>query len=672
VGQRSGEDVWREIQFKSRALMDSGEPILTLGREIPSVITGVTDTAIQRLSEDSKSDAGSEISKGTILKIWDELASTGVSEYSSPFRIAWAFVARMIDGVEYRPSPFRIVIVDEEAAMRPFTPPSDLLHLVVRWSFPKDPATVEVHRTAALVEGEVWWRQLGTQTVLSDTNISAIQTQIAAGFETFVFVCRSGEVWRTTLRQIEPGTFQPPVEKVPPGQGTSENTKLWLRLTDWQMLPSNWPERNLVLAGGASKGKAVDFKGRTNVNLVQIRQGPPADPHKIDAAEHIRRILELQPAYTVSGGPAMEERQSVVAKLARDCQHWVDEINMGRSVGVPHLEVEHGGMAGSYAVIPWVRVYSASHSPSATQGTYLVFLFAADGDRAYLSINQGTSEFKTGKWRSSKDLEAMADRHLAGGEVDQPAGNEEGADASRPTLEERDGSIVDTADTADARADQDARGALVVIGLGMPAGIVEGLGRGGHRIDDEVVDLPLFLRLHPGVGIELPVGGGTARHAAGDLAGQIIDRKVDDLHAATLSLEQMTPTHLDAAAEGRDHSEACDNNASHGTLQRSPAQCGDFDNDNLEWPLGGVLLEELDRIPDGEDGLRRVVGDFDAEFFLEGHDQLDRVERVRPEIVDEARIVLHLLGVDAEVLDHDLLNPITDIAHVLTTSNCLT
>ena len=86
-------------------------------------------------------------------------------------------------------------------------------------------------------------------------------------------------------------------------------------------------------------------------------------------------------------------------------------------------------------------------------------------------------------------LEAVADRDLAGGEVDQPAGNEERADAPRAALEERDRGIVDAADAADARTDEHAGGALVLIGRGMPVGVVERLVGGGHRVDDEVVDL---------------------------------------------------------------------------------------------------------------------------------------------------------------------------------------
>jgi MrcB-like, N-terminal domain len=55
------------------------------------------------------------------------------------------------------------------------------------------------------------------------------------------------------------------------------------------------------------------------------------------------------------------------------------------------LQVKAGGSQADFSPVPWVRVYSTGHSPSAQQGIYLVFLFAADGSRVYLSLNQGTS-----------------------------------------------------------------------------------------------------------------------------------------------------------------------------------------------------------------------------------------------------------------------------------------
>src|SRR3546814_18358127 len=70
------------------------------------------------------------------------------------------------------------------------------------------------------------------------------------------------------------------------------------------------------------------------------------------------------------------------------------------------------------------------------------------------------------------------------------------------------------------------------------------------------------------------------------------------------------------------------------------------------------------RVLDGRDLLGSIVGDFDAEFFLERHHQLDDVEAVSAEIVDEARVLGALVGLDAELLDDDLLPALGGLAHV--------
>src|SRR5690606_36897537 len=49
------------------------------------------------------------------------------------------------------------------------------------------------------------------------------------------------------------------------------------------------------------------------------------------------------------------------------------------------------------------------------------------------------------------------------------------------------------------------------------------------------------------------------------------------------------------------------------------------------------LVDELDGVADGQDGLGGVVRNLDAELFLERHDQFDRIKAVRAEVVDEAR-----------------------------------
>src|SRR5512143_4025489 len=78
---------------------------------------------------------------------------------------------------------------------------------------------------------------------------------------------------------------------------------------------------------------------------------------------------------------------------------------------------------------------------------------------------------------------------------------------------------------------------------------------------------------------------------------------------------------------------------------------------------GSILLQELDGVTDGQDRLRGIVGDLTAELLLEGHDELDGVEAVGSEVVDEACILGDLVGLDPEMLHHDLLYALRDITH---------
>jgi len=54
--------------------------------------------------------------------------------------------------------------------------------------------------------------------------------------------------------------------------------------------------------------------------------------------------------------------------------------------------VQASNGAGNYAMVPWVRLFDIRMSPNARTGWYIVLLFAKDGQRVYLSLNQGTSE----------------------------------------------------------------------------------------------------------------------------------------------------------------------------------------------------------------------------------------------------------------------------------------
>ena len=128
-------------------------------------------------------------------------------------------------------------------------------------------------------------------------------------------------------------------------------------------------------------------------------------------------------------------------------------------------------------------------------------------------------------------LQPVLDRDIAGGKVDQAAGNEERRHFSRSPLLEQDRGVGNAGQPADAGADQRPGGATLFFGLGMPVRVVERLLGRAHREDDEIIDLALILRLHPLIGIEGAVRTVAARNHAGDLAGEIGDVERLDLAA---------------------------------------------------------------------------------------------------------------------------------------------
>lgn len=147
----------------------------------------------------------------------------------------------------------------------------------------------------------------------------------------------------------------------------------------------------------------------------------------------------------------------------------------------------------------------------------------------------------------------MADRHLARGEVDEATGNEERRDTARTLVAQRVAAFDDAFETANARADQDAGGDLVLVVLRLPAGVGQRHVGSGHRVDDERIDLALFLRLHPVVGIEGCVGAVTEGNATGDLGRKVLDLEFGYLARSIVPCKQARPRRLSSATQGRYH-----------------------------------------------------------------------------------------------------------------------
>src|SRR5690606_39857830 len=180
---------------------------------------------------------------------------------------------------------------------------------------------------------------------------------------------------------------------------------------------------------------------------------------------------------------------------------------------------------------------------------------------------------------------------------------------------------------------------------------------------------------------------------AGDAALLVRSVELGDRSRAALAGEDVGPARLDVATQRGDEAQSGYDHSAHRTLQNS-VSAGKatgptpFRAEPVEAHQGRarrpsttsgrtaerrasalVLFDVLVGVADRVDLLGRVVGNLDAELFLEGHHQLDDVEAVGAEIVDEARVGGDLVFLDAQVLDYDLLHAVGGVAHVMPSRN---
>jgi hypothetical protein len=134
----------------------------------------------------------------------------------------------------------------------------------------------------------------------------------------------------------------------------------------------------------------------------------------------LQQILDLASYYSPSSTPDMRRRAEIGNDLAAELGNALPGLTGSLGLADLDLRTEPGGRQGFFSPLPWVRVYSPDYSPSAQAGVYLVYLFAADGSRVYLSLNQGTSEFRSGHMRAITDTRVLLAR---GGEARSALGD---------------------------------------------------------------------------------------------------------------------------------------------------------------------------------------------------------------------------------------------------------
>src|SRR5690348_1220770 len=79
--------------------------------------------------------------------------------------------------------------------------------------------------------------------------------------------------------------------------------------------------------------------------------------------------------------------------------------------------------------------------------------------------------------------------------------------------------------------------------------------------------------------------------------------------------------------------------------------------------LAATLVDIVDRLVDRRDLLGVLVRNLDLELLLEGHHQLDRVERVGSQVIHERGLARDLLLFDAQLFGNDGLDLLLNCAH---------
>jgi hypothetical protein len=126
--------------------------------------------------------------------------------------------------------------------------------------------------------------------------------------------------------------------------------------------------------------------------------------------QDFEEVLSLAPQFSTTGTPAMKTRDAAIARIEKRLRDAV--LLLAQEFGLQELELraDGGGRQANYSPTAWVRVYSRRFSPTAMSGYYIAYLFAADGSRVYLSLMQGTSEFRSGGMRPINDRDKLRAR----------------------------------------------------------------------------------------------------------------------------------------------------------------------------------------------------------------------------------------------------------------------
>ncbi|MGY4772905.1 McrB family protein (plasmid) [Kribbella sp. CWNU-51] len=283
--ERSWQNVWAQIIDSAWMHRLSGERILTLDREVPNTIVEVTPLAIRRRSAlPTGSDGASSIPASAVENLWRQLVERGETYQSGPVAFAYALIGRLIPGIGYATEPLRLSITDPAAAMAAWSGPA-LMHVLLKWSPSRNPATIESHRTIAEQRGSVWWGYIGSQPP-ADQRERMYRIELEGGADVFAYLYETGsdpsEARCTRARVVDISSSGEAIDDVDrPDYYSKSDCSFFFRLTDFEELPPGWAADNLA---HIDKPTAPHGGLQTQSGLLYV-------VHRVDADEPVERLI---------------------------------------------------------------------------------------------------------------------------------------------------------------------------------------------------------------------------------------------------------------------------------------------------------------------------------------------------------------------------------------------
>lgn len=111
----------------------------------------------------------------------------------------------------------------------------------------------------------------------------------------------------------------------------------------------------------------------------------------------LKRICELQPSYTDTNTPEMQERGHQLRHILRPAIKDLEDV-LAPALGEfgNDLLVDASDGIGRKTELPWVRFSSGRMSPKPTEGFYCVIHFSTDGSAVHVTVGCGSSRFHKG------------------------------------------------------------------------------------------------------------------------------------------------------------------------------------------------------------------------------------------------------------------------------------